>query len=71
MSNYSFAHTSPVWIDHVGSTNKNSKNTSAKELITLLNISEQRVRAGYKNLPIPNLNAHFNKARNRLEELLK
>ena len=71
MDSYPFAHTSPIWIDYVGSTDINSKKISAEELITLLNISEQRVIDGYKDLPIPNLKAHFNKARKHLEELLK
>ena len=71
MDSYPFAHTSPIWIDYVGSTDINSKKISAEELITLLDISEQRVIDGYKDLPIPNLKAHFNKARKHLEELLK
>tara|TARA_Y100000590_G_scaffold239933_1_gene269837 strand:- start:1697 stop:4153 length:2457 start_codon:yes stop_codon:yes gene_type:complete len=71
MDSYPFAHTSPIWISYVGSTDSNSKRKSAEELLNLLNISEQRVIDGYKDSPIPNLKAHFNKARKHLEELLK
>ena len=71
MDSYPFAHTSPIWINYVGSTDTNTERKSAEELMNLLNISEQRVIDGYKDSPIPNLKAHFNKARKHLQELLK
>ena len=71
MDSYIFAHTAPVWIDFIGSTDPKTKTLSATKLLNLLEISEQRMIEGYKNTPIPNLKAHYNEARNRLQKINK
>jgi hypothetical protein len=42
---------------------------SAQNLLMLLDVAEENLKAGYGNAPIPNLLGHFGKARARLEEL--
>ena len=71
MDSYIFAHTAPIWIDFIGSTDPKTKTLSATKLLNLLEISEQRMIEGYKNTPIPNLKAHYNEARNRLQKINK
>ena len=71
MDSYIFAHTAPIWIDFIGSTDPRVKILSATKLLTLLEISEQRMIEGYKKTPIPNLKAHYNEARNLLQNINK
>jgi TolB protein len=71
MDSYPFAHTAPIWIGSVGSTDSETRRTAAMELISILDISEQRLKEGYLGIPIPKLQAQFNKARKRLEDLKK
>jgi hypothetical protein len=46
-------------------------NKFATKLLNLLQVSEQRMNEGYKNTPIPNLKAHYNEARNLLQNINK
>ncbi len=71
MDSYIFAHTAPIWIDFIGSTDHRAKTLSAIKLLNLLEISEQRMIEGYKKTPIPNLKAHYNEARNLLQNINK
>lgn len=64
-----FAETSPVWFGEVGSTDAAAARQSAQNLLMLLDVAEEDLRAGYGNTPIPNLLGHFGKARARLQEL--
>ena len=71
MDSYPFAHTAPIWIGSKGSTETEPRKKAAKELLTILDVSEERLREGYSDIPIPHLQNHFNKARKRLIELEK
>lgn len=66
MDSYPFAHTSPVWIGEVGSTDAAAAARSARELLGLLDESEQALREGYGTTPIPNLTERFSRARELL-----
>jgi TolB protein len=70
MDSYPFAETSPFWFGQVGSTSKTEKIEAAKKLLIALNLSEQRLRAGYGDNPIPNLLEQFSKARIKLESMI-
>ncbi|WP_406682967.1 CehA/McbA family metallohydrolase [Seonamhaeicola sp. MEBiC1930] len=71
MDSYPYAETSPIWINYIGSTNPEIKKLAAKELLKLLNLSEERLKAGYKSNPIPKLLSHFNKAREHLLNIIE
>ena len=70
MDSYPFAETSPFWFGQVGSTSKTTKIEAARKLLIALNVSEQRLLAGYGENPIPNLLGHFAKARIKLENMI-
>jgi TolB protein len=70
MDSYPFAETSPFWFGQVGSTSKIAKIEAAKKLLIALNVSEQRLRAGYGDNPIPKLLEQFSKARIKLEYMI-
>jgi TolB protein len=53
MDSYSFAETNPVWIGQVGSTAPAAERRAARDLLRLLDVAEQRLRAGYGDAPIP------------------
>jgi TolB protein len=69
MDSYLFAETSPVWFGAVGSTDPAAARQSAAKLLMVLDASEQKVREGYGEAPIPELLGHFAEARARLEQL--
>ncbi|NNM33441.1 MAG: CehA/McbA family metallohydrolase [Gemmatimonadetes bacterium] len=69
MDMYPFAHTGATWIGQVGSSDAAARAQSARELMQVLDVSEQQLIAGYVNLDIPKLRARFARARARLEAL--
>lgn len=69
MDSYLFAESSPVWFDHVGSTDPAAARQSAQDLLMVLEVAEKTLITGYGNAPIPNLLEHFAKARARLQTL--
>jgi TolB protein len=71
MDSYPFAETSPFWFGATGSTTTSAKGESATKLLKALEVSEQRLKAGYGENPIPNLLGHFGKAREKLEAIIK
>jgi TolB protein len=71
MDSYPFAETSPFWFGAIGSTTTSAKVESATKLLKALEVSEQRLKAGYGENPIPNLLGHFAKAREKLEAIIK
>ncbi len=68
MDSYPFAHTSPVWIGSVGSTDAGSRRRAAAELLAVLDVAESRLHEEYAGVAIPNLQARFDEARERLEQ---
>ncbi|MEJ2004551.1 MAG: CehA/McbA family metallohydrolase [Cyclobacteriaceae bacterium] len=69
MDSYPFAETSPVWIGRVGSTDPESRKTAASRLLAALEVAYQTLKAGYGENPIPKLEAQFEEAREKLEEI--
>lgn len=67
MSTYAFAHTSPVWIGTVGSTDTGARRRAARDLLALLDVQEGRLQEAYDGVQIPRLQARFDEARARLE----
>ena len=66
MDSYGFAHTAPIWIGEPGSTTPVTKQAAAAELKRALEVSLGRMRAAYQGTPIPNLEAQFARALERL-----
>jgi TolB protein len=66
MDSYPFAHTSPIWVGHVGSTEPAAAAQAAGELLLLLDAAEAALEQGYEGTPIPNLEARFSAAREAL-----
>lgn len=71
MDSYLYAETSPVWFGRVGSVDSVAAQKAARELLMVLNVSEQRLKEGYGNTEIPNLLRHFQEAREKLEEIIR
>jgi len=71
MDSYPFAESSPIWFGTTGSTASVSKRESAKKLLKALNVSEQRLKDGYGENPIPNLLRHFDTARQKLLKIIE
>jgi len=67
MANYPFAHTGPVWIDEVGSTDPETARAAATDLLAALEIARSRLLRGYGDAPIPKLLARMDAARRWLE----
>jgi TolB protein len=65
-----FAHSSPIWIKEVGSTDKVASSTAAKDLIRAINVSEERARKSYGERSMPRLYKRFEDARTALEGML-
>ncbi len=69
MDSYPFAHTGPAWFGRVGSTDRDTARTSARELLQWMDVAEKRLDEGFAPAPIPTLKARFADARRRLETL--
>jgi TolB protein len=48
MDSYAFAHTAPLWIGTVGSTDPAAARRAAGDLLEALDVAEERVRTAYK-----------------------
>ena len=70
MDSYPFAETSPVWFGSIGSTDRSVSKQAATKLLKVLLESRKTLVQGYGDSPIPNLLQHFDKAQNRLEEII-
>ena len=71
MDSYPFAETSPIWFKNIGSIDSEAANEAAQDLLKLLDVSENRLKDGYKEIPIPKLLAHFEEARQHLISIIK
>ncbi len=69
MDSYLYAESSPVWLGEVGSTEPAARREAAQELLKVLDVAEKNLESSYQGVPIPELTAHFQEARARLEEL--
>ena len=69
MANYPFAHTAPVWIGSVGSSDPAARRAAVAELLAILGVARLRLSAGYGGTDIPDLLGRFDAARERLEAM--
>ncbi len=63
MDSYAFAHTAPVWIDRVGSTEPSAKAAAARDLLRALDVADKAMATAYGGAEHPRLLAHFAEAR--------
>jgi len=68
---YLYAETSPIWVDEVGSTEPEARRAAARTLRMLLDNARARLEAGYGEAEIPRLQAHFDRAREVLDEQIE
>jgi TolB protein len=67
MDSYAFAHTAPIWITRVGSTEPVAKASATSDLLRALDVADQALAIGYADADHPRLLAHFAAARRALE----
>jgi TolB protein len=65
-----FAHSSPIWIGEVGSSETTAKAAAAADLIRAIDAAERRARDAYGDQPMPRLYDRFESARNTLRPML-
>ncbi|MEO8452669.1 MAG: hypothetical protein ABI647_22950 [Gemmatimonadota bacterium] len=63
MDSYAFAHTAPVWIGRVGSSEPIARKKAATDLLDALSAADQALTSSYKETPIPELRAQLKAAR--------
>ncbi|CAL67930.1 hypothetical protein GFO_2984 [Christiangramia forsetii KT0803] len=66
-----FAHSSPIWIESVGSTDAQARKKAALDLIQAIETAERKARAAYEDIKMPLMMSRFNEARNLLREIVK
>ena len=71
MSYTHFAHTQPVWIGRVGSTEPGAARAAAKDLLRALTYSENKFTESYGNAVPPGLVARIAETRRRLSGMAK
>ncbi|MBD0426883.1 CehA/McbA family metallohydrolase [Aquisalinus flavus] len=64
-----FAHSSPVWIGEIGSTDPAAKAAAASDLLRALDAAEARAKTAYDQTPTPRLMARFKDARQKLQAM--
>ncbi|WOJ94036.1 CehA/McbA family metallohydrolase [Congregibacter variabilis] len=70
MSPTHFAHSAPIWINEIGSTEPEAAKSAARDLMDLLDFSQSRFISAYKRGDTPKLDARFAKARKVLTGLI-
>ncbi|MDP5070907.1 MAG: CehA/McbA family metallohydrolase [Congregibacter sp.] len=65
-----FAHSAPIWIDHIGSTESAAQKAAASDLLRALDAVEQEFKQAYGDQPMERLMARIERARNALSEML-
>ncbi|UAK25938.1 CehA/McbA family metallohydrolase [Sphingomonas nostoxanthinifaciens] len=64
---YPFAHTAPVWLGHVGSTDPATARAAAGDLLRWMNVADRKLAEGYPGEAGASIKARFAEARRRLE----
>jgi TolB protein len=64
-----FAHSSPIWIDKVGSTEANARKAASADLLLGIDAAEKKARKAYGERPMVKLYKRFEDARNVLKGL--
>jgi TolB protein len=70
MHNIPFAHTAPIWIGSIGSTEPGAARAAAVDLLRALDNAEQRL-SRYGNVEIPRIRERFVRARAQLERVMR
>ena len=65
-----FAHSSPIWIGAIGSTDPAARAAAASDLIRAIDAAEKAAREAYGEVETPRLQARFDAARARLAEMM-
>ncbi|WP_100629447.1 CehA/McbA family metallohydrolase [Algoriphagus formosus] len=65
-----FAHSSPIWIESIGSTDPASKKTAAADLIRAIDASEKIARQAYGEIEMNRMMNRFEEARKVLRGML-
>jgi TolB protein len=71
MNTIAFAHTSPVWVGSVGSTDPAARRAAAADLLRALANARQRVEIGYPEEAVPLVRERFERARMELERMAR
>jgi TolB protein len=66
-----FAHSSPVWIEAVGSTDADARREAAADLLRAIDAAERTARAAYGEIEMPRMMNRFEEARTRLREMAR
>jgi TolB protein len=66
-----FAHSSPVWIGAVGSTETVARSAAAADLIRAIDAAEQSMRSAYGETEITRVMQRYEEARNLLREMIR
>jgi TolB protein len=69
MNTIAFAHTAPLWIGSVGSTEPAAARAAAAELLDALDAARRRLDSGYGDAAIPGIRERFERARAELQRL--
>jgi TolB protein len=64
-----FAHSSPIWIKTVGSTEENARKAASADLLLGIDAAEKVAKEAYGERPMPKLYKRFEDARNVLKGL--
>jgi len=65
-----FAHSSPIWIKKIGSTDKTAKAAAAADLIRAINAAQDNAKKAYGERPMPRLYQRFKDAKTALKGML-
>ena len=65
-----FAHSSPIWIGSVGSTDPEARAQAAADLLRAIDASQARADEAYGEVDTPRLDARFEAARRQLRAFL-
>ncbi|MFQ3237200.1 MAG: TolB protein [Paraglaciecola sp.] len=63
-----FAHSSPIWIDKIGSTEKSARKAAVVDLLRAIDAAQKQAKQAYGERPMPRLYQRFEDARNALIE---
>ncbi|MFU8860283.1 MAG: CehA/McbA family metallohydrolase [Cyclonatronaceae bacterium] len=66
-----FAHSSPVWIGAIGSTEATARSAAAADLIRAIDAAEQTMRTAYGEIDMTRVMTRFEEARNRLTGMVR
>jgi TolB protein len=61
-----FAHSSPIWINEIGSTDLDAKQSASVDLLKAIDAAEKRAKDAYKEQDMPKLYKRFEQARAKL-----